>query len=320
MSADDRISVIIPAYNSARFLPRSIESVLAQSHPAMPIVVDDGSKDDTPQVVARYRDRVGYIRKENGGVSSAWNAGLAAAETPWVAFLDADDEWFPHKIERQMAVLRKHPDLRWCACSAELSQAGVSRPAPASDWARFQLARHGYLPNYFEAAERKVYIHIGGIVVDRQLIHQIGGFRLGIEGVEDADIQDRLALAAPAIGYVEEPSYRYYVDVPSSMGKNGLRTRRRLQSIASVIPEAQAAGIPTAEVYNSYARKVAFRLLLAGAYGGQQLEPEEMEAHLRRLPPTFGQGLVLRVMRLLPRPVAERLEGRIRDWHSAMQG
>jgi glycosyltransferase involved in cell wall biosynthesis len=105
------ISVIVPTFNSARFIREALDSILAQSLPPQQIiVVDDGSTDDTADVVARYRDRrIQYIRQPHSGVASARNAGLDAARGEYIAFLDADDRWRPIFLELMHAYLSENP-------------------------------------------------------------------------------------------------------------------------------------------------------------------------------------------------------------------
>lgn len=102
------VSVVIPTYNRAHLIPRAVASALAQTHRDLEVlVIDDGSRDETRQVMASIRDpRVRFIQRErNGGASACRNTGIAAAKGEVVAFLDSDDEWVPELIERQHAVL-----------------------------------------------------------------------------------------------------------------------------------------------------------------------------------------------------------------------
>jgi glycosyltransferase involved in cell wall biosynthesis len=105
------ISVIVPTYNSARFLKEALDSILKQTLlPEQIIVVDDGSTDNTAEVVRRYANRrIQYIRKEHEGIASARNAGLDAARGEFVAFLDADDRWRPIFLEMMHAYLVDNP-------------------------------------------------------------------------------------------------------------------------------------------------------------------------------------------------------------------
>lgn len=115
------VSVIIPTYNRAPVLRRAIESALSQTYPALEVVVaDDGSSDDTAEVVLSLGPRVRYLRQENAGVSAARNFGMRNARGEFIAFLDSDDAWQPWKLKAQVAALAAHPDagLVWTDMSA----------------------------------------------------------------------------------------------------------------------------------------------------------------------------------------------------------
>ena len=106
------MSVIIPAFNLARFLPAAIDSALRQDPPGGPvevIVIDDGSTDETPSVLARYGDRIRPIRQDNGGLVSAVDRGLAIAGGNYLALLDADDEWPRDRLRRHTELLDANP-------------------------------------------------------------------------------------------------------------------------------------------------------------------------------------------------------------------
>lgn len=99
------VSVVIPCYNGSEFIRETLDSVLAQSHPAAEVlVIDDGSTDDSAEIAAAYGSPVRVIRQENQGESTARNRGIEEARGAWVAFLDADDLWHPEKLARQLAV------------------------------------------------------------------------------------------------------------------------------------------------------------------------------------------------------------------------
>ena len=115
LSDDETISVVIPTHNRAVLLRRALDSVLVQSNPANEIiVVDDGSTDDTADIVARDYAAVRYLYQENRGVSAARNAGIRASQYRWIALLDSDDEWLPPKLTRQIELVRQTPGVVLC--------------------------------------------------------------------------------------------------------------------------------------------------------------------------------------------------------------
>lgn len=115
MAEQPVISCIVPVYNGARFLSDALDSILAQSYPALePIVVDDGSTDETAEVVRTFGDRVTYVHQENAGPASARNTGVRQATGAFLAFLDADDLWHPEKLERQALRFSARSDLQLC--------------------------------------------------------------------------------------------------------------------------------------------------------------------------------------------------------------
>jgi glycosyltransferase involved in cell wall biosynthesis len=106
------ISAIVPVRDGAPYVEEAIDSILAQTRPAREvIVVDDGSRDGTADVVLGYGDRVTLIRQEPQGVGAAVNSGLDAAQGELISFLDADDAWTPRKLELQCEPLERDPAL-----------------------------------------------------------------------------------------------------------------------------------------------------------------------------------------------------------------
>src|SRR5262249_41750525 len=104
------ISVVIPTYNASRWLGASLDSILTQSEPpGEVVVVDDGSTDDSRDVLAAYRDRVEVVSGEHGGLAAARNLGLRVARGDWIAFQDADDIALPDRLARLQAHLARTP-------------------------------------------------------------------------------------------------------------------------------------------------------------------------------------------------------------------
>lgn len=111
-----RVSVIIPAWRAADSIGHAVRSVLEQTHPVFEVlVIDDGSPDDIAGALSGFPSQVRVIRQPNGGASAARNRGLDEARGEWIAFLDADDEWLPHRLAVQFEALSRHPEVRFAA-------------------------------------------------------------------------------------------------------------------------------------------------------------------------------------------------------------
>ncbi|MCH9021987.1 MAG: glycosyltransferase family 2 protein [Planctomycetes bacterium] len=216
------VSVVIPAYNVARHIGRAIESVLGQSLRADElIVVDDGSSDQTAEVVKGYGSAVRYIHQDNGGASVARNTGIQAASGEWIAFLDGDDEWLEGYLEKQLALLENNPELVWttgnfyrCLCGQ-----GGKGVEVAPHKARKFLAGRDYAEDYFTAHQAGVRGWTGTVVVKRQVVLEAGLFRTGQLQANDLDMWWRIAYRWPRIGYLPEPLAVYHMGVPDTLSQ-----------------------------------------------------------------------------------------------------
>jgi len=224
MATDDNnspftVSVVIPAHNAERFIARAIDCVLAQTHqPNEIIVVDDGSTDGTAQVVQKYGQRVCYIHQKNAGAASARNTGIKAAKYHWIAFLDADDEWLPEKLQSQIELLRRNPDLAWANCNYIVhtypgNQRTMAWPAQK---AASLLSGKEYLNSYIVAITAGMGWIPAAMIVNRQTLEQAGLFSAGTRYVEDLDMWLSIAYRRPQIGYVNQPLVVYHCGTEGS--------------------------------------------------------------------------------------------------------
>ncbi|MDP9360546.1 MAG: glycosyltransferase [Acidobacteriota bacterium] len=126
MSSVPRVSIVIPVYNGANYLRQAIDSALAQTvNDVEVIVINDGSTDGgaTAAIAKAYGDRIRYIEKENGGVSSALNRGIAEMRGEWFCWLSHDDRYLPEKTAKQLAFLHRDPDVRIVGCNLQMIDA-----------------------------------------------------------------------------------------------------------------------------------------------------------------------------------------------------
>jgi glycosyltransferase involved in cell wall biosynthesis len=188
-AAGDLVSVVIPCFEQAHFLPAAIESVLAQEHPDLEvIVVDDGSPDNVGAVAGRYPG-VRCLRQANGGLAAARNAGLAEARGQFVLFLDADDRLLPEAIGRGLEELRGDPEAAMAAGTWVLiGEEGEALPADPP-----QQPAEAY-PALLESC----FISTpAAVLYRRSLFEEIGGFDPTVSASADYDLYLRTAAAHP---------------------------------------------------------------------------------------------------------------------------
>jgi glycosyltransferase involved in cell wall biosynthesis len=208
------VSAIIPTYNRARTIERAVNSVLGQSwQPMEVIVVDDGSTDQTNDILARYGDRIRVIRQKNQGPSDARNAGIKAAKVEVITFLDSDDAWLLDKTERQVKLLQATEPygVNCCVCNAHMECVSGTLNSFA-DAALHPELREGIWINPAEILVTRYLFFNQVVAVRRGALEEVGCFRKGI--LEDYDLALRLSLTGPW-AFIADPlvvSYRQVGD------------------------------------------------------------------------------------------------------------
>lgn len=189
------ISVVIPVYNREAFIARAIDSVLSQTLlPDEIIVVDDGSTDDTADILRSYEDKIQTIMIINSGVSKARNEGIKASRGKWISLLDSDDIWHPTKLEEQMtyhdkhaACLISHTYEKWMRNDKEIKQKKAHKKPQG--WC-------------FEENLDFCKIAPSTIMIERSVFEKVGYFDEGLEVCEDYDLWLRI-LRYYELGLVE---------------------------------------------------------------------------------------------------------------------
>jgi glycosyltransferase involved in cell wall biosynthesis len=190
------VSVVIPTFNRDGVIRNAVESVLDQvGVDCEVIVVDDGSTDNTSEVLAPLKNRIRYVRTENGGASAARNRGIRESSSDWIAFLDSDDVWHPDKLALQReCVLRTGARVCFCPSADE-------RGTPVDDlvFMDSQLAEGAmrYYPPHDCRMFKQQYRHpfVQSMLVDRKALMQAGGFDQTLYVAEDTQLIARLVLA-----------------------------------------------------------------------------------------------------------------------------
>lgn len=195
MSDHYKFSVVIPTYNRVKLLPRAIDSALKQTFPAHEIiVVDDGSTDNTAEVVKEYGEQVRYIWQENAGVSSARNRGIEESEGNVIAFLDSDDDWKPEKLQMQAECFSEH-DVSVCVTDS-LEEGG-----PHSGKTTFEksvlfdeLRNSGTVFDAFPLLAQQNFINTSTVAAKKGCFEKVGTFDESLKATEDTDLWLRLSV------------------------------------------------------------------------------------------------------------------------------
>jgi glycosyltransferase involved in cell wall biosynthesis len=193
-----RVSVIIPTYNRASLVGAAIESVLDQGYPNLELlVIDDGSTDDTAEVVERFGTSVRYVRQANAGAASARNRGIELAGGELAAFLDSDDLFLPGKLKEQVQCFQQQPALVLVYCWFSI----------VDEHGRRRLGRRcrlsGFVARELLAQSMKGPLATPTVMVRRSALLEAGGFDESMALSEDTDLWCRLARLGP-IGLIPE--------------------------------------------------------------------------------------------------------------------
>jgi glycosyltransferase involved in cell wall biosynthesis len=216
----DLVSVVIASYNMGQYLPRAVHSALAQSYPNVEVqIVDDGSTDDTPAIVRQWQGdaRVRVQRQPNGGQARARNQGVALSRGRFVAFLDADDEWLPDKLTRQMPLFDARPELGVVYSDFERMDA-EGRPLPKGPFTMYRGRVSG--PLLIDN-----FVSFQTAVVRRECMERYGAFDESVRMGDDYELFLRLS-AHCEFDFIPEVTVRYRV-WSGQMSKN---YRRRYES------------------------------------------------------------------------------------------
>lgn len=218
-----KFTVVIPLYNKAEHILRTLASVKWQVYPATEIiVVDDGSTDLGPTLIEQANiPNLRLVKQKNSGVSAARNKGIALASCEYIAFLDADDEWLPLYLDETVRLINKYPDSGFYGTRYQIVEAG-ERYSDAKIHLKEMDPNGALLTDYFEIASRgDLPFTMSSITLTRTLLNSIGGFPIGEPIGEDQDLFCRAALKTN-IAYSINIHSLYHKDAQNQASKNNI--------------------------------------------------------------------------------------------------
>lgn len=202
-------SIVIPVYNKASFVGKTLKSVLAQTFTDYEIIiVNDGSTDESEAIIQSINDdRLHYFSKENEGVAVARNYGIEKAKGEIICFLDADDYWYPNFLETIKTAIEKNPKQLVFACAIEIETqnkifaAGYSITKKSS----FQIV------DFFEASQKEGVLWTSSVAIHKSVFESVGRFDTNIKKGEDTELWIRIGLQYPIV-FIWQVLARYVYD------------------------------------------------------------------------------------------------------------
>lgn len=278
------VGVVIPAYNASPFIAEALDSVACQSRPAdHVVVVDDGSSDDTVEVVRQWMARTGFevqiLRQRNSGPSAARNHGMRVLSTDLVALLDADDVWEADHLNRLVADMETHPAVLLVFGDQRIWDGQqILRPSFLEDKEVLQVP-HRVTADGLHILEAGVFISLTGgnyisqstSVFRRESALAIGGFDPAIRHAEDRDFMMRLALEGPVAYRMEtHSSYRVHSDNASHPDNRSKMQEGAVRVLSKTLRNADRLGlkVPEVEACRQQLRRQAAGLLYTTSRSG----------------------------------------------------
>jgi glycosyltransferase involved in cell wall biosynthesis len=277
------------------------------------IVVDDGSHEPLCLDKMDGLEKIKYLRKPNGGVSSARNYGIRKAKSEYIAFIDADDLWAPKKIPKQINYLKKHKTLNWCFCNYKTEFDRFSQLPRKADR---ELKEKGFFDSYIDIALWGVPHQTSGFVAKKELLITAGLYDESLNAAEDLDLYFRIAALDSRVGYLDDILYTYQVGIPNSQAKSPDRASDAIQSLIKLSERFNNSSQSLSfnrKAFNRYAENSVFRALLHYYDGFQNLTEQTEKESLDLLRENKLLYTTIRVYRQIPTKIREKLGGRLRD-------
>jgi len=252
------VSAVITTFNYGAFVVDAVRSVLAQDYPNMEvIVVDDGSTDDTRRRLAPLMDRIRYIYQQNGGCSAARNTGITEARGQWIGLLDADDQWHPQRISRQIRYAAAHPDHPFVASDTITDLSNGWPTLPAESPVRLVNIEHLVISARFAPSS---------VLIRRDCLVDVGLFRTELRCAEDRDMWIRLAAHHP-VAIIDLPLmfYRNHgTNISTGARRMDLSDRAMLGYAFAEIPQLRRRRLLRRKAFSSAASMSSYLYTAAG--------------------------------------------------------
>lgn len=200
-TSDLKVSVVIPVYNGEKYIACAIESVLRQTHRNLEvIVVDDGSKDLTVEIIKSYNDpRVVVVSQKNSGVAAARNTGILNSSSEYICFLDQDDWWARNKVEKQLGLMLSNQNLGMVYCDFFKAKDELERQY--SELKKYNYKKSGKI--FSELIHENYISSCTLVMIKKSVLNNVGMFNPNLLAIEDLDLWLRISIDYE-VAYVDE--------------------------------------------------------------------------------------------------------------------
>ena len=307
MDSNPLVSIIIPFYNSEKYIKRSLESILGQTYKNLEIIlIDDGSTDRTVEIVKSYKDpRIIYLFQKNQGQGPARNNGIKKSQGEYITFLDADDYYFPEKVEKQVRFLENHPEYQAVYCNALHFYSD-------NPTVFFKKKGNFHSGDIFKDLLESSYINLNTIMVSRQILDKAGLFNENRYCPEDWELWLKISRAGFQFGYLDEDLVKVEIrpDSNTTMAIQWILKNNALkmfENIFSSMNHEEKVLYKTEEIL----RKMRFKLAVACLVGGRKKDFFKTFVSLYKFPfkifAYLAAGLLIIIPSVLLRSVLIKL-------------
>ena len=248
------VSVVIPSYNDSSYVKEAIHSVLSQTYENIEIiVVDDGSTDDTKEVLKEYKDRIKYHYQKNKGLSGARNTGMKLAKGKYISLLDADDLYHKDRVEKQVNFLEN-------SSGCVFSYSGYRHFYDGKPDELLKLKYKYHSGNVFKKLLRKNFIAPSGVLFRKDILDKIGFFDESLKSCEDWDYWLRVSHEGLEFSYIPEAITFIRIRKSGNLNDRSFRFLHKIDSLRVLGKYRDVSGI------NKYHAYHAWGLLLSAGY------------------------------------------------------
>ncbi len=298
------VSVVLPTYNRAEYLERSIRSVLSQTYQNWELIIsDDGSTDDTTRIVTSFNDpRIKYFNHSNHGVAYTRNRAIEKSTGCYLAFIDSDDEWRKDKLGIQVGMMNDHPNIDLLFCDFLNIKGNRGSSAFEQNAAAMNLlVEEKYSDTLYviksglhEGLAKDNFIATDSVILRRGILDRFGLFNEELRVSEDFELWWRLGLENVCFAYIDQPLITRYKGEESLSGHNKVAYDNRIRALDLCAEEAHSSGHQELILLLRPQYRNTWQNLI-GFHGGRRNTREMVTAFVQSL----KYGLRLGSMRLL---------------------